>query len=85
MTPSAIARQPDVKHDEQSWPSRRHRRHPLRSMLHPRGDLQRLLLSKLRSASVGKPLHKRRKSKKISSVGKQHGVGKQRSQRAEQR
>ena len=52
-------------------------------MLHPSGDLQRLLLSKLRSASVGKPLHKRRK--KISAVGKQHSVGKQRSQQAEQR
>ena len=72
MTPSSVARQPDMKRVEQ----------PLRSMLHPIGDLQRLLLSELRSASVGKPLHKR--SKKISAVGKQHSVGKQRSQRAEQ-
>ena len=82
MTPSSVARRPNMKHDEQPWPSRRHRRHPLRSMLHPRGDLQRLLLSELRGASVGKPLYKR--SKKISAVGKQHSVGKQRSQRAEQ-
>ena len=52
-------------------------------MLHQRGDFLRLFLSKLKRASVGEPLHKRRK--KISAVGKQHSVGKQRSQRAEQR
>ena len=71
MTPSAAARQPDMRRVEQ----------PLRSMLHPGGDLQRLFLSELGSASVGKPLHKR--SEKISAVGKQHSVGKQRRQRAE--
>ena len=68
-----------MKRVEQPWPSRRHWRHPLRSMLHQRGDLLRLLLSKLRSASVGKPLHKKRK--KIPAVAKQHSAGKQRSRR----